>query len=148
MHLISAKVNGVIKELSYELQSGDQVEVITSPNVMPHIEWQNCVVTHRAVVSLHKYFARNGSEQTEPAVAKENFIAKLRIRGEARNGLLEQISDAIGRDNIRRIWLDPADNYFMGLFIFISPNQERLNYLFSNLFGIKGVRGVEKVEND
>lgn len=146
LHLISAKVNGVIKELSYELQSGDQIEIITSPNVTPQPEWQNCVVSHRAVVSLHKFFSSQLISATETEKQSENFDVKLRIKGEARNGLLAQISDAIGKENISRIILEPVDNYFHGLFTFMVPNNDRLNYLFANLFSIKGVRGVEKVE--
>ncbi|WP_022835189.1 RelA/SpoT family protein [Salisaeta longa] len=48
MQCIGAKVNGKMVPLSHELQSGDQVEVITSKKQRPNPDWINFVVTHKA----------------------------------------------------------------------------------------------------
>jgi GTP diphosphokinase / guanosine-3',5'-bis(diphosphate) 3'-diphosphatase len=42
------KVNGKLVPLNYELRSGDQVEIITSPNQKPTINWLDYVTTSRA----------------------------------------------------------------------------------------------------
>jgi len=48
MHCIGAKVNGRMAPLSYKLQSGDQVEIITSKKQTPNPDWIKFVVTHKA----------------------------------------------------------------------------------------------------
>jgi guanosine-3',5'-bis(diphosphate) 3'-pyrophosphohydrolase len=53
---IGAKVNGKIVPLDYKLQSGDQVEILTSDNYEPKEEWQNIVTTAKAKNAILKYF--------------------------------------------------------------------------------------------
>ncbi len=47
-HCIGAKVNGKMVPLSYNLRSGDQVEVITSKKITANPGWIKFVVTHKA----------------------------------------------------------------------------------------------------
>lgn len=47
-HCIGAKVNHKLVPLSHELQSGDQVEIITSKKQSPKEDWLNYAVTGRA----------------------------------------------------------------------------------------------------
>ena len=47
-HCIGAKVNNKLVPLNYELQSGDQVEIITAKQQTPQPEWVNYVTTIRA----------------------------------------------------------------------------------------------------
>ncbi|MDX1547165.1 MAG: bifunctional (p)ppGpp synthetase/guanosine-3',5'-bis(diphosphate) 3'-pyrophosphohydrolase [Rhodothermales bacterium] len=48
LQCIGAKVNGKMVPLSYQLRSGDQVEVITSKKQTPNPDWMKFVVTHKA----------------------------------------------------------------------------------------------------
>ena len=48
MQCIGSKVNGKMVPLSHELQSGDQVEVITSKKQTPNPDWEKFVQTHKA----------------------------------------------------------------------------------------------------
>lgn len=48
MQCIGAKVNGKMVPLSRELQSGDQIEIITSKKQNPNPDWENFVQTHKA----------------------------------------------------------------------------------------------------
>ena len=48
MQCIGAKVNGRMVPLSYQLKSGDQVQVITSKKQTPSPDWMKFVVTHKA----------------------------------------------------------------------------------------------------
>lgn len=45
---IQARVNGRIVPLRYNLQTGDVVEILTSKNQRPHLDWIDIVVTGRA----------------------------------------------------------------------------------------------------
>lgn len=62
MHCIGAKVNGKVTPLDYKLQSGDQVEILTSKNQKPLKEWLKLAVTQRAKYYLHKYFKEERNE--------------------------------------------------------------------------------------
>ena len=52
---IGAKVNHVLVPISYQLKSGDQIEIITSKRQHPHAEWLNFIVTARAKENIEKY---------------------------------------------------------------------------------------------
>ena len=47
-HCIGAKVNHKLAPLSYELKSGDQVEILTSSKQTPKDDWLNYVITAKA----------------------------------------------------------------------------------------------------
>ena len=55
MQCLGAKVNGKMVPLSQELESGDQVEVITSEKQNPSPDWINFVVTHKARSRIRKW---------------------------------------------------------------------------------------------
>jgi GTP pyrophosphokinase len=55
MQCIGAKVNGKIVPLKYTLNSGDQVEIITSQNQHPHQDWLTTVKTSKARHHVRKY---------------------------------------------------------------------------------------------
>ncbi|MBR1426149.1 MAG: bifunctional (p)ppGpp synthetase/guanosine-3',5'-bis(diphosphate) 3'-pyrophosphohydrolase [Paludibacteraceae bacterium] len=57
-HCMGAKVNHNLVPLSYVLQSGDQVEILTSNSQHPQKEWLDFVVTAKAQSGLHSYFKR------------------------------------------------------------------------------------------
>ncbi|WP_457654266.1 RelA/SpoT family protein [Rhodocaloribacter sp.] len=48
LHCIGAKVDGKMVPLSYQLKSGEQVEIITSKKQKPNPDWAKFVVTHKA----------------------------------------------------------------------------------------------------
>ncbi len=55
VHCIGAKVNGKIVPLKYTLNSGDQVEIITSQNQHPNQDWLISVKTSKARHQVRKY---------------------------------------------------------------------------------------------
>ncbi len=144
-NLITAKVNGVLKDITHKLKNGDQVEIITSPNMAPKPEWENSVISHKAVVALHNYFKAHPIE-TEPKKEKSNFMAKLVISGDDREGMLTDISSAIGQNNIVRINLDTSGTNFEGAIIVKVLDSRELNQIFARLLGVKGISSVEKFE--
>ena len=57
--MIGAKVNYALKPIDYKLESGDQVEVITSQKTEPKIEWLDSVVTAKAKNAIKSHFRKN-----------------------------------------------------------------------------------------
>lgn len=51
-HCIGAKVNHKLEPISYVLQSGDQVEILTSKSVHPTREWLNIATTAKATTKI------------------------------------------------------------------------------------------------
>jgi len=56
MKCIGAKVNGKIVTLDTLLNSGDQIEILTSKNQNPKIDWEKFAVTHKAKADIRKFF--------------------------------------------------------------------------------------------
>ena len=61
-HCVGAKVNGSMVPLTYKLQSGDRVEIITNKNAKPGHDWLKMVVTPSARSKIRKYFATESKE--------------------------------------------------------------------------------------
>lgn len=74
-HCIGAKVNYKLVPLSHTLQSGDQVEIITSKKQMPQPEWLDFVTTAKAKAKLKAFFRRD--EKAEIASGKRKIKTAL-----------------------------------------------------------------------
>lgn len=61
-HCIGGKVNGKMSSIDTQLQNGDIVEVVTSENQKPKIDWLEFVVTSRARSSIKKWIKENETE--------------------------------------------------------------------------------------
>jgi guanosine-3',5'-bis(diphosphate) 3'-pyrophosphohydrolase len=55
-HCVGAKVNGSVVPLTYRLQNGDRVEILTNKNSKPGHDWLNIVATPSAKAKIRKYF--------------------------------------------------------------------------------------------
>ncbi len=70
------RVNGKLVPLNYELRSGDQVEIITSPNQKPTINWLDFVTTSRAKNKIRNVLNENTKKIAEDG--KELLTRKLK----------------------------------------------------------------------
>jgi len=70
------RVNGKLVPLNYELKSGDQVEVITSVNQKPTIQWLDYVTTSRAKTKIRNVLNENTKKIAEDG--KELLTRKLK----------------------------------------------------------------------
>ena len=81
-HCIGAKVNHKLVPINYKLNSGDQVEILTSRTVRPTREWLNIATTAKAttkILSIIRKEERESRKKGEALVAdffKENDIVK------------------------------------------------------------------------
>ena len=75
-HCIGSKVNGKIVPLDTILNSGDQVEIITSKNQHPNRSWLLFVKTHKAKSAVRKWV--NGEEEKMVETGKEIWEKKLK----------------------------------------------------------------------
>ncbi len=57
-HCIGAKVNHKLVPLSYKLNSGDQIEILTTKKQTPQVEWLDYVTTARAKSKLKALFKK------------------------------------------------------------------------------------------
>jgi GTP pyrophosphokinase len=73
---LGAKVNGKLFPLSHQLESGDQVEILTSPNQRPKGDWLNFVITSRARSKIKA--SLNAARRALSEEGKEILIRKLR----------------------------------------------------------------------
>lgn len=70
-HCIGAKVNHKLEPLSYVLQGGDQVEVLTSHMQKPQLEWLQWATTAKAQENLKRRLRRDGILSPEPQKKEE-----------------------------------------------------------------------------
>ncbi|HLA56761.1 MAG TPA: RelA/SpoT family protein [Flavobacterium sp.] len=70
------KVNGKLVQLNHELKSGDQIEIITSPNQKPTINWLDYVTTSRAKNKIRNVLNEDTKKTAEEG--KELLTRKLR----------------------------------------------------------------------
>ena len=75
-HCIGAKINGRIVPLDTSLNSGDQIEIITSKNQQPNKNWLKFVKTHKAKSNIRRYI--NKEEQKIVDAGKEIWDKKIK----------------------------------------------------------------------
>ena len=76
VHTRGTRVNGKLVPLNHILNSGDQVEVITSPNQKPNAQWLDYVTTSRAKTKIKNVLNENTKKIAEEG--KEILTRKLR----------------------------------------------------------------------
>ena len=75
---VGARINNKVVTIRHELQSGDQVEIMTQTNQKPKQEWVNIVKTSRAKSKIR--LALRETQQAEGLFAKESLERKFKNR--------------------------------------------------------------------
>lgn len=76
MTCLGAKINGKLVPISYVLQNGDQIDILSSQNQKPKLDWLDIVVTARAKTRIKN--ALNSEKNQRVAEGKEIFQRKLK----------------------------------------------------------------------
>lgn len=74
-HCNGAKVNNLYVPLKYELTTGDKIEIITSRNQKPNIDWLNWAKTTRALTKIRRIL--KDSEFSQSEAGKDIVMRKL-----------------------------------------------------------------------
>lgn len=80
-HVTGARVNDRMVPLATQLRNGDIVEIITSKNAHPRMDWLNIAVTHSAKSRIRQWFKKHhrdehiqqGKQMLEAELGKANF---------------------------------------------------------------------------
>jgi GTP diphosphokinase / guanosine-3',5'-bis(diphosphate) 3'-diphosphatase len=103
-HCVGAKVNGRIVPLTYRLQSGDIVEILTSKTTSgPSRDWLNFVQSSSARNKIRAWFKREKREDSEH-VGKEMLLTLFRKNGLPAQKLMgsETLSEIIKELNFQK----------------------------------------------
>lgn len=79
-HCVGAKVNSSVVPLTYKLNMGDRVEILTNKNAKPSHDWMNIVVTPSARAKIRKYFSSE-SKSDDAEQGRGELARELRRRG-------------------------------------------------------------------
>lgn len=74
-HCNGAKVNNLYVPLKYKLSTGDKIEIITSRNQKPNIDWLNWVITSKALIKIKRILKDMEFSQAE--AGKDILVRKL-----------------------------------------------------------------------
>jgi len=127
------KVNGKIVPLSYELNSGDQIEIIKSDNTKPSANWLDYVKTSRAKSKIRS--ALNEEKKLLAEDGKEILrrkLKQLKINFDERNinNLANYFNLRTSLDLFYRVGIGKIDN--LSLKKFAASNNNRLINFFRN----------------
>ncbi|RZN82102.1 MAG: bifunctional (p)ppGpp synthetase/guanosine-3',5'-bis(diphosphate) 3'-pyrophosphohydrolase [Winogradskyella sp.] len=108
-----AKVNGKLVPLSYELKSGDRVEILTSENSKPNSNWLDYSTTARARSKIKSYLNADKKEMAEEG--KEILRRKLKqlkitLNEKSVNELVNHFKLNTSLDLFYRVGLGTIDN--------------------------------------
>jgi len=143
LHCVSGKINGIVRDIAYKLNNGDQVEIIKSLHSYPKPDWHKFVVSNPAVIGIYNYF-KSQLVSVNFGTSKENEY-KLRILGEDREEMLRHITEAIGQTNMQSINIDSTGKMFDGIISLHTKNKAELNLIFAELFKVDGIRWVSVI---
>ena len=76
MKCLGAKINGKLVPISYKLQNGDQVDILSSQNQKPKADWLDFVVTSKAKSKIKNFLNSQKSDLVDQG--KELLQRKLR----------------------------------------------------------------------
>ena len=111
-HCVGAKVNGRIVPLTYKLQSGDIVEVLTSKVTNgPSRDWINIVQSSSARNKIRRWFTRERREDSEH-LGKEALLTLFRKHGLPAQKLMG--SDTLN-DVIKEMGFQKRDDFFVSI---------------------------------
>ncbi len=79
-HCVGAKVNGSVVPLTYTLEMGDRVEILTNKNSHPSADWVNIVKTPSARAKIRKYFS-SANKSIDAEQGRAMLAGELRKAG-------------------------------------------------------------------
>ncbi|WP_412068313.1 RelA/SpoT family protein [Rubrivirga sp. IMCC43871] len=110
-HCIGAKADGKMVPLSYRLQSGEQVEILTSKRQTPNPDWAGFVVTHKAQSRIRHWMnerRRKAVSHGREQVAKKLTRAKLTPDDQA----LDQLAGKLRFTSLQQLYFEVGSGQY------------------------------------
>lgn len=150
-HCIGANVNRSARPLSYILQSGDQVEILTSKKQKPEPEWLEIAVTAKAKDHIKKYFKKAKSlvDLLQGTREAKSLAAKIHIQGEDSFGVLMRILNIIcdeHKANMRDLHVTSESGMFKCDIEVVVWKQKVISQMCMKLRAIECVTAVDVIE--
>ena len=150
-HCIGANVNRSARPLSYILQSGDQVEILTSKKQKPEPEWLEIAVTAKAKDHIKKYFKKAQSlvDLLQGTREAKSLAAKIHIQGEDSFGVLMRILNIIcdeHKANMRDLHVTSEAGLFKCDIEVVVWKQKVISQMCMKLRAIECVTAVDVIE--
>ena len=149
-HCIGANVNRHARPLSYILQSGDQVEILTSKKQKPEPEWLEIAVTAKAKDYIKKYFKKNKGIFEFITDDKQTTArnAKIRVTGEDSFGVLMRILNIIcdHKANMRDLHVTSQGNMFQCDAELVIYKQKVISQICMKIREIPSITAVNVIE--
>jgi GTP pyrophosphokinase len=143
LHCRGAKVNGKLVPLSYQLNSGDQIEVQTSTIAKPNVRWLDFVITARAKSKIRaalKDNEKNIAEEGKAVLTRKLRHLKIPFSERTINELVNYFGLKTSFDLFFRLGNGSIDNSQLKSFV-----NQRSN-AFVSFFKSKIKRGTSKEE--
>jgi len=105
---VGARINGRLMPLRYELQNGDQVEILTARGGTPSPAWERFVVTGKARARIRRFLAQQMRDQHRDA--GKSMLAKA-FRQEGVDGsekVLESVAKTLKHPNVDDLYVAVA----------------------------------------
>ena len=149
-HCIGANVNRHARPLSYILQSGDQVEILTSKKQKPEPEWLEIAVTAKAKDYIKKYFKKHKGIFEFNTDDKQTTArnAKIRVTGEDSFGVLMRILNIIcdHKANMRDLHVTSQGNMFQCDVELVIYKQKVISQICMKIREIPSITAVNVIE--
>lgn len=113
LHTRGAKVNNKLVPLSHELQNGDQIEIITSANAKPNINWLDFATSARARAKIKSSLREEKKEIAEEGkaiLARKLKAQKLSFNEKMINELVIYFKLKTSLDLFYRVGIGKIDN--------------------------------------
>lgn len=105
---VSGKVNGKNVSIRHRLKTGDQIEIITSPNQRPKQDWLNFVITSKARNKIRQSLKEEANKQVE--IAKELLKRRVKNRKiELNEGVMMRLIKKLGFKTITDFYVKIAE---------------------------------------
>ena len=147
-HCIGAKVNHKMESISYLVQSGDQIEILTSEKQQPEPEWMNLVVSAKAKYALKRYFNRKeGGKKKDIAPYPVTIV----VRGRDTFGVLVRILKIVSEQMhifLRSMHTETMQNLFECKIGMLVCDDMTVSILCNELRKIQELTDVEVLDED
>ena len=135
-HCVGAKVNGRIVPLTYELQMGDRVEIMTQKSATPSRGWLNIVKTPSARNKIRAYFSRvtrgDDIQEGRDKLAHEMRKHGMGISSAQSTRAIKSVAESLGYKDVE------------GMLVNIGTGKESAQHVGNRLLKLLVDRGTEE----